>query len=157
MARDRATSPFRQGCTSVESGFRRSRTLFGDCSPVVAPTRSNRITTWAYPELGHPNSTDDEGPAPGVTVRVQHLERPREQVLAGVDLTLSEKGDLSMTNAAWELELQAGPSGPARLALYEPAHGPVWVAGLPNWRRRLTMAGAVGVVPLVAWLRNRSL
>jgi hypothetical protein len=60
-----------------------------------------------------------------------------------------------MTEAAvdWlsEPEQDEGPY----LALVEPDHGPIWVATLPNWRKRLVVTGAVVVVAVSA-LKTRA-
>ena len=74
----------------------------------------------------------------------------------GVDLELSEKGDLPMTNAASGWVHEPRPGHPPRLTVYEPRPGPIWVASLPDWRKRLTIAGAVAAIPIAAWLGHRS-
>ena len=40
--------------------------------------------------------------------------------------------------------------GPPGLTVYEPSHGPVWVATLPNWRNRVLVGFAVTAAVTIA-------
>lgn len=45
------------------------------------------------------------------------------------------------------------------LAVHEPRHGPIWVATLPNWRKRIVISSATAFAAAVAipcLLRPRS-
>ena len=46
------------------------------------------------------------------------------------------------------------------LTIYEPRHGPIWVATLPNWRKRIVISSATAFAAAVAirgLLRPRSI
>jgi hypothetical protein len=45
---------------------------------------------------------------------------------------------------------------PPSLAIYQPEHGPIWVATLPNWRNR-AFVGSAATVAIAIALRGVSL
>ena len=62
-----------------------------------------------------------------------------------------------MTGVLRDWDPPAERQGPPPLAIYEPGHGPIWVATLPNWRNRALVGSAAAVAVAIVGALIRSL
>jgi hypothetical protein len=59
-----------------------------------------------------------------------------------------------MTDALRDWRPTPEHRSPQPLAIYQPGHGPIWVATLPNWRNRALVGSAAAVVVTIAWRKR---